>query len=133
MRKTITVAVAVLMMLSATGCYGNAATDGTTRSRGLSGQNATADGTTRYGAGAYGGAYSGLYSDGTGDGFLDGNTRRDGANHGTTNHSGITRGRTHTRRNATNHGTTTHHRRDGANYRSYKSVPPTVGGLDYMR
>ena len=128
MRRTITATLAVLMMVSAAGCYGNAATDGagTTRSRAY---NGAADGTGTTRSRAYNGAYDGFYGDGNGDGFL-----RDGAHHGGARQDGMTGN------GARHHGGTTRSTRrggvrvrDGANYRGYKNVPPTVGGLDQLR
>jgi len=143
MKRTLTVILAVLMMLFAAGCYGNTTPDGTTRSR-------AHGGTTR--GHAYGGTYDGLYRDGSRAGHVrDGAGIVDGAVRGghTRAHGGTTRGRAH-------HGT--HHRAHGGamrghtnrthnnatdgsfadgtagrDYQNYRNHRPMIGGLEYLR
>jgi len=108
MKRTLTVILAILMMLFAAGCYGNTAHDGTTRSRAYGG------GVTR--GRAYNGAYDGLYRDGNRSGFIrDGahamdGAMRDGAT--TRSHGG---GTVRNHKNRAHGGTV----RGGANHRAH--------------
>ena len=129
MKRTLTVILAILMMLFASGCYGNTARDGAMGGRAYGGN------VTR--GRAYSGAYDGLYRDANRSGFVgEGAHTMDGAMRdalgGTTNsrQGGMTRGHKSRRAHSgTTHGRTHH----GATARNHQGHRPMVDNLEYLR
>ena len=141
MKRTLTVILAILMMLFAAGCYGNATPEGTTRNRAHGGS------VTR--GRAYHGAYDGLYRDSNRDGFIrDGAGVVDGNIHGTPRahggttraHGGATPGHNNRAQNGAMRGRTISGSdgffTDGTaarDYQNHLNNRPAVGGLEYLR
>ena len=129
MKRTLTVILAILMMLSAAGCYSATTPDGATRGRAYGGN------ITR--GRAYSGAYDGLYHDANRGGFVgEGAHTIDGVVREVTPQGSTARGghkyrRAHGNQTGarTHQGTTTTRNHQGNNHGNR----PMVRGLEYVR